>query len=141
MRLLTFLILFFSFLSCQIVKEDAEELKILLNNCDQVNVTFFDGTDTLPVKVIDTLHLHSFTAVITAGSEENQDGNLPNGRISFINKNDTSLTAFFSTTIPPTPSNCGYIIYSFNSKMHSNKLTPKACQLLNEIYEKMKQKK
>ena len=141
MRLLTFLILSFSFLSCQIVKEDAEELKSLLHNCDQVNVTFFDGTDTLPVKVIDTLHLHSFTAVITAGNEENQDGNLPNGRISFINKGDTSLTAFFSTTLPPTSSNCGYIIYSFNSKMHSNKLTPKACQLLNEIYEKMKSKK
>jgi len=141
MRLLTFLILSFTFLSCQIVKEDAEELKSLLSNCDQVNVTFFDGIDTLPIKVIDTLHLHSFTAVITAGSEENQDGNLPNGRISFINKADTSLTAFFSTTLPPTSSNCGYIIYSFNSKMHSNKLTPKACQLLNEIYEKMKQKK
>lgn len=140
MRHIAFLILSVSFLSCQIVKEDAEELKSLLHNCDQVNVTFFDGTDTLPVKVIDTLHLHSFTAVITAGNEENQEGNLPNGRISFINKSDTSLTAFFSTTIPPTSSNCGYIIYSFNSKMHSNKLTPKACQLLNEIYEKMKQK-
>jgi hypothetical protein len=141
MRLFTFFILFTTLLSCQIVKEDAEELKILLNNCDQVNVTFFDGNDTLPVKVIDTLHLHSFTAVITAGSEENKEGNLPNGRISFINKGDTSLTAFFSTTLPPTSSNCGYIIYSFNSKMHSNKLTPKACMLLNEIYLKMKEKK
>ena len=135
MRKLSILILTNLFIpSCQVSEDESRLFNSVLKNCDEVNINYFHNSDTLIDKVLDTSNIEILRTLITGSGKVIGDTCPPTGEIIFKQKGQTILSAYFSTKSTNEKSTCGYVIYSYDSKLYVHQISFKAGKLIEKLY-------
>lgn len=136
MRLLTLSIVIVLFLqSCDNTPQQNEPFKTMLANCDEVNINFYNGGDTIKFDTKDSLGLKVLRESVSGNTETVKDACQPAGQLFYRAKGDTLFRAEFAVSNVASDQ-CDYITYTHQGKAYKNKLHDKAHQLLTQIYPK-----
>jgi hypothetical protein len=136
MRLLIWLIVFVvCFQSCNNTPEQKEPFKTMLADCDEVNINFYNGGDTIKFDTKDSLGVKVLGESVSGNTETIKDACQPAGQLFYRAKGDTLFRAEFAIS-NVAADQCNYITYTHQGKAYKNKLHDKAHQLLTQIYPK-----
>ena len=136
MRLIIFLFIVMIVQSCSNGSQQKEPFKSLLAACDDVNINFYNGGDSVKFDTQDSLGIKVLTQSINGSTEPINDGCKPSGAVYYRAKGDTLFKAEFAVMPNDSKKECDYIVYSYQGKAYKNKLHDKAYQLLTQIYPK-----
>jgi hypothetical protein len=136
MRLLLWFIPVTLIYSCNTATEQQEPFKSLLKNCDEVNINFYNGGDSIHFQTEDSLGIRVLTQSVSGNTEAINDSCKTAGEIIYRAKNDTLFRAEFAVVPASDKKTCDYITYNYQGKSYKNRLNDKAYQLLTQMYPK-----
>ena len=136
MRLVLFLFIVVIVQSCNNGSQQQEPFKSMLANCDEVNINFYNGGDSVKFDTQDSLGIKVLTQSVTGDTKTINDGCKPSGRVYYRAKGDTLFQAEFAVMPNDSKKECDYIVYHYQGKSYKNRLHDKAYQLLIQIYPK-----
>jgi hypothetical protein len=134
MRLIIFLAIILMIQSCTNGTQQSEPFKTMLANCDEVNINFYNGGDTIKFDTKDSLGVKVLSESVSGNTETINDACPPAGQLFYRAKGDTIFRAEFA--VSNAADQCDYITYTHQGKAYKNKLHDKAHQLLTQIYPK-----
>ncbi len=135
MRFLKFIILVAFIQACKTDSKQQEPFVSLLKNCDEVNIKFYNGGDSVNFDTQDSLGIMVLSQSISGSSATINDTCKPVGEVFYRANGDTLFRAEFAV-VPDNTKNCDYITYNYQGKSYKNRLHDKALQLLTQIYPK-----
>ena len=135
MRIIIFLAIICTIQSCTNGTQQSEPFKTMLANCDEVNINFYNGGDTIKFDTNDSLGVKVLSESVSGNAETIKDACQPAGQLFYRAKGDTIFRAEFAVSNVATDQ-CDYITYTHQGKAYKNKLHDKAYQLLTQIYPK-----
>ena len=136
MRLLIFISLVVVIQSCKNDSQQKEPFASLLKNCDEVNIKFYNGGDSIIFDTQDSLGIKVLSESVSGNEASIKDSCQPAGEVFYRAKGDTLFRAEFAVLPNTNDKNCDYITYSYQGKSYKNRLHDKAYQLLTQIYPK-----
>ena len=136
MKLFSLFMLFAILQSCSNNPDQKEPFKSLLQNCDEVNINFYNGGDTIHFQTKDSLGIKYLSQNITGINETLGDTCKPVGNLFYRSKGDTLFRAEFAVLPSASKNDCGYISYNYQNSPYKNKLSEKIYQLLSQMYPK-----
>src|SRR5687768_11978972 len=135
MRLISFLAIIWTIQSCNNGTQQSEPFKTMLANCDEVNINFYNGGDTIKFDTNDSLGVKVLGESVSGNTQTIKDACQPAGQLFYRANGDTLFRAEFAVSNVATDQ-CDYITYTHQGKTYKNKLHDKAHQLLTQIYPK-----
>jgi hypothetical protein len=117
--------------SCQ-SDTQKEPFKTLLKDCDQVDIVYYNGGDSLFFNTRDSAGVKILTHSISG--DKITQACPPTGELRYKVKDQTVLTAQFSTTKSSNKEKCDVVSYQLNAVPYTDPLPEKAVILLNEVY-------
>ena len=135
MRLIIFLAIIWTIQSCTNSTQQSEPFKTMLTDCDEVNINFYNGGDTIKFDTNDSLGVKVLSESVSGNAETIKDTCQPAGQLFYRANGDTLFRAEFAVSNVATDQ-CDYISYTHQGKTYKNKLHDKAHQLLTQIYPK-----
>jgi hypothetical protein len=136
MRLIFCFIIITMACSCNSGTEQQEPFKSLLKNCDEVNINFYNGGDSVHFQTEDSLGIRVLTQSVTGNTETINDTCKTAGEVIYRAKKDTLFKAEFAVLPAADKKSCDYITYNYQGKSYKNRLNDKAYQLLSQMYPK-----
>lgn len=137
MRLIIFLIIIVTMVeSCGNGSQQKEPFKSMLASCDEVNINFYNGGDSVKFDTHDSLGIQVLTQSVSGTKETINDGCQPSGVVYYRAKGDTLFRAEFAVMPNDSKKTCDYIVYNYQGQAYKNRLHDKAYQLLTQIYPK-----
>ena len=136
MRLLIFFSLIAVIQSCKNDSQQKEPFASLLKNCDEVNIKFYNGGDSINFDTQDSLGIKVLSESVSGNETTISDSCQPAGEVFYRANGDTLFRAEFAVLPESNNKNCDYITYSYQGKSYKNRLHDKAYQLLTQIYPK-----
>ena len=136
MRLPFFITLFVMLQSCNNDKQQKEPFASLLKNCDEVNIKFYNGGDSVKFDTQDSLGIKVLSESVSGNTATMNDTCQPAGEVFYRAKGDTLFRAEFAVLPNTDNKDCDYIAYTYQGKSYKNRLHHKAYQLLTQIYPK-----
>jgi len=134
MRLLIFISLIAVIQSCKNDSQQKEPFASLLKNCDEVNIKFYNGGDSVNFDTEDSLGIKVLSESVSGNEATINDTCQPAGEVFYRAKGDTLFRAEFAVLPGSNNKNCDYITYNYQGKVYKNRLHDKAYQLLTQIY-------
>jgi hypothetical protein len=120
--------------SCNTAPEQKEPFKSLLKNCDELNINFYNGGDTIHFQTKDSLGLKYLSQNIMGSTEAINDTCKPVGSLFYRSHGDTLLKAEFALLPTGNKNDCNYISYSYQNGSYKNRVSDKIYQLLTQMY-------
>ncbi len=137
MRLVIFLIFIVTIVeSCSDNAQQSEPFKSMLEKCDEVNINFYNGGDSIKFDTQDSLGIHVLSQSVSGNTANVNDGCPPAGQLYYRANGDTLFRAEFAVLPNDSKKECNYISYTHEGKSYKNRLHDKAYQLLTQIYPK-----
>ena len=136
MRLLLLFIPAILIYSCNNANEQKEPFKSLLKNCNEVNINFYNGGDSIHFQTEDSLGIRVLTQSVSGNAETINDTCRTAGEVIYRANNDTLFRAEFAVLPASDKKTCDYITYNYQGKSYKNRLNDKAYQLLTQMYPK-----
>ena len=133
MRRLYLLSLVFLFFACSDSNPQQEPFASMLKNCDQVNIVFYNSSDSLTYHTTDTTGVKILTRMVTGKKETTSDTCQPVGRLSYLSKGQPIYDAQFALDTTPEKRGCNYITYVFKQDTYRHKLTDRAANILRQV--------
>ena len=134
MRFLMFITLLVFIQSCNNDNQQKEPFASLLKNCDEVNINFYNGGDSVKFDTEDSLGIRVLSQSVSGNIETVNDTCKPVGQVFYRAKGDTLFRAEFAVVPNSDNKNCDYITYNYQGKSYKNRLHDKAYQLLTQIH-------
>lgn len=117
-------------------RQQKEPFASLLKNCDEVNIKFYNGGDSVNFDTQDSLGIKVLSESVTGNETTINDSCQPAGEVFYRANGDTLFRAEFAVLPDSNENTCDYISYSYQGKSYKNRLHSKAYQLLTQIYPK-----
>ncbi len=136
MRLLIFITVILIIQACNNESRQNEPFISLLKNCDEVNIKFYNGGDSVKFDTQDSLGIEVLSESVSGNTETINDSCKPAGEVFYRANGDTLFRAEFAVLPNTDKKNCDYIAYTYQGKTYKNRLHDKAYQLLTQIYPK-----
>ena len=134
MRILTLLFLIIVLIqSCKSKQDKIGSFKSLLQNCDLVDIIYYNGTDTLIYHASDTSEIQVLTKLISVTNETIGDSCKPSGQLQYKKAGQTIIIAEFSTSNSNDSVSCDYITYSLRHDNYKHRLTYNAGMFIDEV--------
>lgn len=119
--------------SCQTKQEQSKEQKLLLGQCDELNILYYSN-DTFVFKTFDTSSIKKYIKLITFENESYIDTCGITGKLIFKNKGQQIFTAQISIKNIRDTISCNNISYFFDKKTYRHRLTYQTGMAIDEIY-------
>lgn len=136
MRLLILISIIILIYACSDESPQKEPFVSLLKNCDEVNIKFYNGGDSIAFDTQDSLGIKVLSESVSGNTKTINDTCKPAGEVFYRAKGDTLFRAEFAVLPNTDKTNCDYISYSYQGQSYKNRLHNKAYQLLTQIYPK-----
>ena len=134
MRHVTYILLsLLCFQSCLQDKGGRPNVSTPLENCNQVDLVYYNHKDTLTYQTTDSLEMAALTELISNKQDIIGDSCRPSGRIIYKYNGKTIITAEFSTSDTNENVDCNYVVYESNGEIYKHKLTYRTGMFIDDI--------
>ena len=133
MRFVIFTLFLLCLQSCLGNKGQTEKDISSLEDCDEVNIIYYNHNSNLKHVTKDTLEIGVLRELISGAMDVIGDSCKPSGQLIFKRGKNILFTAEFSTTETNEDVDCNYVVYKSGDKTYKHKLTYRAGMFINNI--------